>query len=110
MDLPDSFFKEEWARIVQPQGIVTLEEYIKASRAGRGTKLNRNQRKLIWEVFDEYRYLLISKNYKEISDAINDVINILNTSTNNIKYSSIIVDEAQDFGMRAFKLLRALVE
>ncbi len=110
LDLPDSFFKEEWARIVQPQGIVTLEEYIKASRAGRGTKLNRNQRKLIWEVFDEYRYLLISKNYKEISDAINDVINILNTSTNNAKYSSIIVDEAQDFGMRAFKLLRLLVD
>ena len=110
LDLPDSFFKEEWSRIIQPQGIVTLEEYIKTSRAGRGTKLNRNQRKLIWEVFDEYRYLLISKNYKEISDAINDVINILNTSTNNAKYSSIIVDEAQDFGMRAFKLLRLLVD
>lgn len=110
LDLPDSFFKEEWSRIIQPQGIVTLEEYIKASRVGRGTKLNRNQRKLIWEVFDEYKYLLISKNYKEISDAINDVINILNTSTNNLKYSSIIVDEAQDFGMRAFKLLRLLVD
>lgn len=110
LDLPDSFFKEEWSRVIQPQGIVTLEEYIKASRIGRGTKLNRNQRKLIWEVFDEYRYLLISKNYKEISDAINDVINILNTSTNSIKYSSIIVDEAQDFGMRAFKLLRLLVD
>ena len=55
LDLPDSFFKEEWQRVIQPLGINTLEEYIKASRIGRGTRLNRSQRKLIWEVFEEYR-------------------------------------------------------
>ena len=109
LNLADSFFKEEWNRIIQPQGISTLEEYIKASRAGRGTKLNRNQRKLIWEVFEEYRYLLSSKNYKEIDDAINDAINILKNKNDSFKYSSIVVDEAQDFSMRAFTLLRALV-
>ena len=108
LNLADSFFKEEWSRIIQQQGIVTLEEYIKASRIGRGTKLNRKQRKLIWEVFEEYRYLLTSKNFKEIDDAINDVINIISNSQDEVKYSSIIVDEAQDFSMRAFKLLRVL--
>lgn len=110
LEFDDSFFKEEWKRIVQPQGINTLELYIKASRIGRGTRLNRKQRKLIWEVFEEYRYLLISNNCKEVDDAINDAINLINSSNDDIKYSSIIVDEAQDFGMRAFKLLRALVD
>lgn len=110
LDLPDSFFKEEWQRVIQPLGINTLEEYIKASRIGRGTRLNRSQRKLIWEVFEEYRYLLSSRNYKELDDAINDAINIINSSSDILKYSAIVVDEAQDFGMRAFKLLRTLVE
>jgi superfamily I DNA and RNA helicase/mRNA-degrading endonuclease RelE of RelBE toxin-antitoxin system len=110
LDLPDSFFKEEWQRVIQPLGINTLEEYIKASRVGRGTRLNRSQRKLIWEVFEEYRYLLSSKNYKEVDDAINDAINIISNSLETSKYSAIVVDEAQDFGMRAFKLLRTLVE
>ena len=109
LNLADSFFKEEWNRVVQPQGINTLEQYIKASRVGRGTRLNRNQRKLIWEVFEEYRYLLSSKNYKEIDDAINDAINILKNENDSFIYSSIVVDEAQDFGTRAFTLLRALV-
>lgn len=110
LDLADSFFKEEWSRIIQPFGINTLEEYIKASRVGRGTRLNRSQRKLVWEIFEEYRYLLSIKNYKELDDAINDVINTINSSSSFQKYSAIVVDEAQDFGMRAFKLLRELVD
>lgn len=110
LDLPDSFFKEEWQRVIQPLGINTQDEYIKASRVGRGTRLNRSQRKLVWEVFEEYRYLLSSKNYKEVEDAINDAINIISSSPDTLKYRAIVVDEAQDFGMRAFKLLRTIVE
>jgi len=110
LDLPDTFFKEEWERIIQPQSITTLNEYIRASRTGRGTKLNRNQRKLIWEVFEEYRILLTKKNFKEPSDAMRDARSLINSDDFKNKYTSIIVDEAQDFSAQAFMLLRSMID
>ncbi len=110
LDLPDSFFKEEWNRVIQPQSVNTLDEYIKASRVGRGTRLNRRQRKLIWEVFEEYRLLLSAKNYKEPSDAMRDARILISNGKMKEKYSSIIVDEAQDLTAQSFMLLRDMVE
>jgi len=110
LDLPDGFFKEEWERVIQPNSISTLNDYIKVQRAGRGTKLNRTQRKLIWEVFEEYRLLLSSKNYKEPSDAMRDARVLIADGKMNEKYSSIIIDEAQDFSAQSFMLLRDMVE
>jgi len=110
LDLPDSFFKEEWERVIQPNSISTLNDYIKAPRAGRGTRINRAQRKLIWDVFEEYRLNLSSKHYKEPSDAMRDARILIADGKMNEKYSSIIVDEAQDFSAQSFMLIRDIVE
>lgn len=110
LDFSDTFFKEEWERIIQPQSITTLDSYIRASRTGRGTRINRKQRKLIWEVFEEYRLLLSQNNYKEPSDAMRDARKLIESGTLEEKYENIIVDEAQDFSTQAFKLLRSMVD
>ncbi len=110
LDLPDSFFKEEWERVIQPQSVNTINDYISASRVGRGTRLNRKQRKLIWEVFEEYRLLLSAKNYKEPSDAMRDARILIDNEKMKEKYSSIVVDEAQDLTAQSFMLLRDMVE
>ena len=105
----DSFFKEEWTRVIQPQSVNSLNDYIKASRVGRGTRLNRKQRRAIWEVFEEYRRLLSSHNYKEPSDAMRDARLLIEQGKLITTYSSVVVDEAQDFNAQAFMLLRAMV-
>ena len=110
LDLPDGFFKEEYQRVVQANGVATLHDYIKVSRVGRGTRLNRAQRKQIWEVFEEYKLLLSAKNYKEPSDAMRDVRALLKNDEQDSIYSHIIVDEAQDFNAEAFRLIRDLVK
>ena len=109
LDLSDSFFKEEWERVIQKYAINTLNDYIKVSRAGRGTRLSRAQRKLIWEVFEQYRLLLSTKDYKEPSDAMRDVRVLLKNNNQGTEYSHIVVDEAQDLNDEAFRLLRDLV-
>ena len=82
LDLPDSFFKEEWERVIQPQSVNSLQDYIKASRVGRGTRLSRSQRKDIWEVFEEYKLLLSKRNLKEPSDAMRDARILLEQNDN----------------------------
>ncbi|NOQ32103.1 MAG: AAA family ATPase [Helicobacteraceae bacterium] len=110
LDLPESFFKEEWERVIQANAVATLNDYIKVSRVGRGTRLSRTQRKLIWEVFEEYKLLLSSKSYKEPSDAMRDVRILLKNNELNSIYSHIIIDEAQDLNAEAFRLVRDMVE
>lgn len=109
-DLSLGFFREEWARVIQPQSVSSVDEYRKASRIGRGTRLNRQQRVEIWPVFERYRHLLASNHLKEADDAYRDARKLLESNPElRPNLSSVIVDEAQDMGTQAFMLVRALV-
>ena len=110
LDFPLGFYKEEWAHVVQPQSITTLQEYLRASRIGRGTRLGRAQKKAVWEVFEEYRRLLLDRGLKEPADAMRDARILIEDGRLDTTYDAIVVDEAQDFGEQAFMLLRSLVK
>lgn len=103
------FFKEEWLHVIQPQGITSLEEYKQARRVGRGTRLSRADKIKVWDVLSEYRRLLNQHGIKEISDAYRDAADFIKENGIDFPYQSIVVDEAQDMGPQAFKLLRAIV-
>lgn len=109
IEFSESFFKEEWQRVIQPQGIKTLNDYKKASRIGRGTRLNREQRLAIWPVFEEYRHQLNRARFKEVDDAYRDAAELIKNQNVALPYCSVVVDEAQDMGTQAFNLIRALV-
>jgi len=105
----DSFYREEWERVIQPQSITSFQEYLKASRIGRGTRLTRKYRKSIWTVFEEYRLLLNENNFCEIEDAMRDACALIRDKGNVLPYKAVIVDEAQDMSVQAFKLIRQLI-
>ena len=106
--VPARFYREEWQRIVQPQGIETLEDYQRASRVGRGTTLGRADRIKVWPVFEEYRSRMIQARKKEVEDAYRDAAHLIAENRTGLLYAAVIVDEAQDMGPQAFRLLRAL--
>lgn len=108
LSLPPDFYVEELERVVLAQGISTRDEYRQAKRTGRGTVLTRAKRDAIWPVFEEYRTQLASRKLKEVDDAYRDAALLLHEKP--VAYSSVIVDETQDFGPQALRLLRAIVE
>lgn len=109
-DLGLAFFQEEWARVVQPQSVHSLDSYKRASRLGRGTRLNRRQRVEIWPVFERFRHLLAGNHLKETDDVYRDARQLLEANPDlHPDFRSVIVDEAQDMSAQAFMLLRALV-
>lgn len=109
-DLPDSFYREEWEKVIQPHSINSLTDYFKARRIGRGIRLDRAMRKAVWPVFENYRTGLNDIGLKETEDAYRDAVSLLELKSIQLPYHSVIVDEAQDFGLNAFKLIRHLVE
>ncbi len=105
--LPPAFYEEELERVVLAQGVSSRDEYRLAKRKGRGTILTRSKRDAIWPVFEEYRAQLASRKLKEVDDAYRDATVLLQDKPQ--AYSSIVVDETQDFGPQALRLLRAIV-
>lgn len=111
LDYADAFYEEEWQHVVQAHGIKTEERYLTTFRVGRGTALNRSARAKIWPVFAEYRKQLAENGIKEVDDAYRDATALLQREQDSpgADYACVIVDEAQDLGAPAFKLIRSIV-
>jgi len=109
LPLPDAFYREEWQRVIQPQSIVSLDQYKRASRIGRGTRLNRSDRVKVWTVFEEYRNLLTQNKKKEVDDGYRDAALLMQNESSPSPYVAIVVDEAQDMSTQAFNLIRQIV-
>lgn len=112
VDLPDSFYSQELEQVILAQGVTTRDEYRTVRRTGRGVILSRSKRDAIWPVFEEYRGQLTSRKLKEVDDAYREIASLLGRNDaigSALPYSAIVVDETQDLGPQALKLLRAMV-
>lgn len=109
LGLDEAFYVEEWERVVATQGVQDLDGYRQVSRIGRRTILGRAKRDLVWPVFEEYRTLLSSKRLKDVDDAYRDAAQLLAADGVPAPYSAIVVDETQDFGPQALRLIRAMI-
>lgn len=107
-DLPEGFFQEEWETIVQAQNIQTIAEYVKAPRPGRGVRLDRKHRMRVWKVFEEYRTIMDAEKVCDAACAMNECAQLLSAGPEVRMYAGVIVDEGQDFGPSAYRLLRAI--
>lgn len=112
IDLPQNFYEQELEQVVLAQGVTTRDEYRTVRRTGRGGVLSRSKRDAIWPVFEEYRGQLTSRKLKEVDDAYREIASLLeqeDASGKLLPYCGIVIDETQDFGPQALKLLRAMI-
>ena len=59
-DLPERarsrvFLKDEYEQVVLPNRLSAKSEYLRVRRPDRGVRLSRQQRSLVWDVFEAYR-------------------------------------------------------
>ena len=112
IDLPPTFYEQELEQVILAQGVTSKDEYRAVRRTGRGVILSRAKRDAIWPVFEEYRGQLTSRKLKEVDDAYREISDLLakeQEGGTGLQYSAIVIDETQDFGPQALKLLRAMM-
>lgn len=102
------FYQEEYTRIAAAQEAFSLEKYLKASRTGRGTRLDRNSRIQVWKVFEAYQNQMKEQNVRDINTAMYECRLLLETSCKENRYRHVIVDECQDLSVNGLRLLRAM--
>lgn len=109
LGLETRFFQDEWNAVVQANAVSSRDEYLKAPRIGRGTRLDRKKRSEIWAVFEAYRARLDEEGLLEPDDAYRLARQILASKPTTLPYKFVVIDEAQDMGPEAFRLIRTLV-
>ena len=109
LTFPEAFYTDEWEQVVLACGVTTKAEYLQVSRRGRGTGLNRADRAKVWPVFEEYRRQLAKRQLKAPKDIYRDATLAMAKYCSASEYLAVIVDEAQDFGTQAFRLIRSIV-
>lgn len=106
----DAEIKKEWMQVIQANGVKTLADYYRVSRAGRRISLRKNDKDKLWPVFEEYRALLKEQGIMEPEDMYAAVAGLIEEEPRlAAMYEHVIVDEAQDFGNAAYKLIAKIV-
>lgn len=106
--LPIDFYIDEWIRVVVPQEAFSLAKYVKASRVGRGTRLDRKKRLAVWKVVEAYMSVLKEEKVRDFNYAVYECAALVAKNDPDGIYEHIIVDEAQDLSDNAYKLLRTM--
>ena len=94
--------------MVVPQEAFSLAAYVKASRAGRGMRLDRKKRIAVWKVIEVYMNILKEDKIRDFNYAVYECSALVAKNEPDGLYPHIIVDEAQDFSDNAYKLLRTM--
>lgn len=102
------FCRAEWDAVIQEQGLLTEEAYVRAVRHHRGVPLGRAHRRKLWLLFSEYRSALEAAGVSEAIDIMRAARERLTASQSPPPYRSVIVDETQDLSSEALRLVRTL--
>lgn len=107
-EFDEEFLLKEFEDVILEQNITTQEEYMRASRIGRGKAIGRKQRLAIWTMIEAFKDKKSSRNiyYKE---EIYNLLSIFLREHNIYEFSHIIVDELQDFSNVELSFIRSLV-
>ena len=108
LEFDQRFYEDEWQHVVLAQGAFSQAEYLRVQRTGRGAPLTRSKRAQIWKVFEAFRARLKASGYAEREDGFREARQIIETNGLRRPYAAVIVDEAQDLGNEAFRLIQAL--
>lgn len=107
-----AFLEQEYISVVLANKVVDEQGYLRASRKGRGTALNRSARKELWKVFAQFRRSLQMQDavtFPELAAVAAAVLNARAERGETLPFDHVLVDEAQDFHAAHWMLLRALV-
>jgi AAA domain len=106
LPMPREALQEEYAWVVDPNGIADEEAYLTAVRSGR-PRITREQRRQVWAIYRMFQRGLHKRNLLTFDGAIHQA-RLAVEHGNFQPYTHVLVDEVQDFSLEALRLMRAL--
>ncbi|MFC8454356.1 UvrD-helicase domain-containing protein [Kitasatospora sp. NPDC057223] len=113
LDHSAAFLDQEWRHVILAQGISTAEQYLKASRAGRGTALGPLKRAQVWRAVTAFTDDLRASDtwtFHQVCDEAARILTARGADGGGHLFRHVLVDEAQDLHPAQWRLLRAATE
>ncbi len=104
--LNPALIRTEFAQMIEPMGIDNEEGYLSAVRTGR-PRLQRAERKQVWAVVAQLQQELMKRNLLTLNGVIHQARLAIEAGKFQ-RYRHVLVDELQDFGLEALRLIAAL--
>ncbi|MCA9321138.1 MAG: AAA family ATPase [Planctomycetes bacterium] len=109
LQFPDHFYRDEWDRVVQADGLVSRTAFVKSLRKGRHQRLDRAQRLQVWDVLSRYRSRLDTEGLFEWADLMREARLLFDEGHEQRIFKAAVCDEVQEFRPAELALLRAIV-
>ena len=104
------FFFAEEIEWMKGSCILDLETYLSAERQGRGSRLNIEDRKVVFAVFEQYRLEMQQRQRYDYEDFALLALEFLKDDDSFQYYTHIVVDEAQDLSRAELTVITKLVD
>jgi superfamily I DNA/RNA helicase/Txe/YoeB family toxin of Txe-Axe toxin-antitoxin module len=104
-----NFYADEIRYMIKGRDIRAESDYLSLERSGRGTRLNAEERKVVWKVFTLYQQKMQADHICDFDDFILYALDHIRASELKQKYQFAIVDEIQDLTEATMKLIREIV-
>lgn len=100
------FLRAEWEQVVDAWQVETWEEYRKAPRLGRKTRLPEAQRRVLWDILSTAKRELSQQGLMTLAEVCLRLAS--HFSSKEAPFDFIVVDEAQDLAPMHLKLFGVL--
>lgn len=107
-DFEADFLQREWEQVILAQAISNRDDYLRAARPGRGGRLDRRQRLVLWTAVEAFGAIQRESGKRTFLQLSLEAAGYLQARSVR-PYAAVIVDEAQDLHPAQWRLLRALV-
>lgn len=104
--LGTDFVREEFDEIIDPMGISSEDDYLTVVRTGR-PRLTREQRRAVWPFIYAFQREIKRRGMLTFDGMIHEARLVVEAG-NFPRYRHVLVDEVQDFGLEALRLVKAL--
>lgn len=103
----DRFLLSEWHNVIDAWQIGNLEDYARVPRLGRKKTFSNKQRAKLWPIFERAQKILASQLRYTPATVFGEVAAYYKSSDTK-PFSHIIIDESQDLGVPALKMIAAI--
>ena len=102
------YWRDEIGYVIKGRGLTDFSQYADLVRTGRRYRLNLDQRRAVWDLYDAYEGELRSRGVIDWADLILLAKRELEREPLE-RYAAVIVDEAQDLTAAQVQMLHSLV-
>ena len=103
------FFFEKEIAWMKGSRILDIETYLDVERQGRRGRLNAEDRKVVFAVFEQYKFEMMQKQWFDYEDFALLALRALEDDDSS-QYTHIVVDEAQDLNQAELSVITKLVD